>query len=236
MSDTIYGGATNLFFNLALERFGCGVELNASYNIQLDTQYVQLNFVDGRVRAKWHEQPVHVLHFNGNGRHKHSQMRNHLVTGSDSPVGTENGKVQTHTSNILEQQYVFTTMRNMPAEKNFHYISGYETAHRRKLEMSPNSRSILRNLKHICIGLHVHTDPLQLHKTLHSLRENTKQAFDLLLLPDGPDDATKFALNRIRDLPLSGMTDPLGPPACFNRLANASSVVTLIALWSRCTA
>jgi GT2 family glycosyltransferase len=84
----------------------------------------------------------------------------------------------------------------------------------------------------ICIGVHVHAEPQRLQATLDSLRRNTGQTFDLLLLPDGPDDATKAALNFLRDLHQSGTPDPLGPPACFNRLVTSTNAEIVILLES----
>jgi glycosyltransferase involved in cell wall biosynthesis len=84
----------------------------------------------------------------------------------------------------------------------------------------------------ICIGVHVHAEPQRLRATLDSLRSNTGLAFDLLLLPDGPDDATKAVLNILRDLQQSGTPDPLGPPACFNRLVTSTTAGIVILLES----
>lgn len=84
----------------------------------------------------------------------------------------------------------------------------------------------------ICIGVHVHAEPLRLKATLDSLWSNTRQAFDLLLLPDGPDDATKAALNTSGNLHQSGTSDPLGPPACFNRLVTSTTAGIVILLES----
>jgi glycosyltransferase involved in cell wall biosynthesis len=84
----------------------------------------------------------------------------------------------------------------------------------------------------ICIGVHVHAEPQRLQATLDSLRSNTRQTFDLLLLPDGPDDATKAALNILHNLQQSGTPDPLGPPACFNRLVSSTTAEVVIFLES----
>ncbi|HEX6482488.1 MAG TPA: glycosyltransferase [Ktedonobacteraceae bacterium] len=87
-------------------------------------------------------------------------------------------------------------------------------------------------MKHVCVGVHVHAEPERLLATLESLRKHTSQAIDILLLPDGPDDATKAVLDTLCDLPQSGTADPLGPPACFNRLANTTNAEVLILLES----
>ncbi len=87
-------------------------------------------------------------------------------------------------------------------------------------------------MKDICVGVHVHAEPERLLATLESLRKHTSQAIDVLLLPDGPDDTTQATLDTLRDLPQSGTVGPLGPPACFNRLAQATNAEVLILLES----
>jgi glycosyltransferase involved in cell wall biosynthesis len=87
-------------------------------------------------------------------------------------------------------------------------------------------------MKRVRIGIHVHVEPERLHATLASLRMNTSRPVDLLLLPDGPDEATKAALATLRNLPQSGTIEPLGPPACFNRLAVATDASVLVLLES----
>jgi hypothetical protein len=61
-------------FNLALAHLDCGVELDASYNVQLNSQNVQLQDRNGQVKAFWQNRPVRVLHFNGRGRHKYPEL------------------------------------------------------------------------------------------------------------------------------------------------------------------
>jgi len=78
-------------FNLALARLQCGVELEASYNIQLHVQNVQFNNVNGRIQASWQGRTVHVLHFSGTGRHKYPQLRNLFARVPDPLVGSGNG-------------------------------------------------------------------------------------------------------------------------------------------------
>lgn len=87
-------------------------------------------------------------------------------------------------------------------------------------------------MQSICIGIHVHAEPERLQATLAALRLHTRQNFELLLLSDGPDDATQAALHALRDLPQSGTVEPLGAPACFNRLAAASNSDILVFLES----
>ena len=62
-------------FNLALAHLQCGVELDASYNLNLNWHDVQLRRVHGRIEAAWCGRPVRVLHFNGCGRNKYSEWR-----------------------------------------------------------------------------------------------------------------------------------------------------------------
>lgn len=87
-------------------------------------------------------------------------------------------------------------------------------------------------MKRVCVGIHVHAEPERLKATLDHLQKHTGQAFDLLLLPDGPDSATKAVLDRLRDIPQSGTADALGPPACFNRLASLADADVVVLLES----
>jgi O-antigen biosynthesis protein len=84
----------------------------------------------------------------------------------------------------------------------------------------------------VCIGIHVHAEAERLHATLSSVRANTAGAVELLVLPDGPDEATRDALATIHDLPQSGTAEPLGVPACFNRLAASTDASVLVLLES----
>jgi glycosyltransferase involved in cell wall biosynthesis len=87
-------------------------------------------------------------------------------------------------------------------------------------------------VKRVCVGVHVHAEPERLSATLASLRVNTVHPVELLLLPDGPDAATRALLAGLVDLPQDGTDDPLGPPACFNRLAAGSDAEILVLLES----
>lgn len=64
-----------LVFNLALARLDCGAELDPGYNVQLNNADVDFDWTDGRVTARRQGRPVHVLHFNGNGRWKYPEWR-----------------------------------------------------------------------------------------------------------------------------------------------------------------
>src|SRR5207253_6142326 len=94
--------------------------------------------------------------------------------------------------------------------------------------------SVLRRskMKKICIGIHVQTEAQSLSATLASLRAHTSHDVELLLLPDGPDDATAKALASLRGLPQSGTKRPSGAPASFNRLAASTDADVLVLLES----
>jgi predicted O-methyltransferase YrrM len=74
-------------FNLALARLSCGVELDPIFNIQLNSNDVEFETTNSRVRALWHGRPVRVLHFNGGGRHKYSAWRNLFANVKEPLVG-----------------------------------------------------------------------------------------------------------------------------------------------------
>lgn len=87
-------------------------------------------------------------------------------------------------------------------------------------------------MKNVCIGIHVHSEPQGLRATLKSLRANTSVAYDLLLLPDGPDHATKSTLHELSDLTQSATDEPQGAAACFNRLASNCDAELVVLLES----
>jgi glycosyltransferase involved in cell wall biosynthesis len=70
----------------------------------------------------------------------------------------------------------------------------------------------------VTFGIHVHAEPVRLIQTLNALANGGRHPFRVLLLPDGPDAATRATLATL-DLPRSMTSEALGPPACFNRLA-----------------
>ncbi|HSF28864.1 MAG TPA: glycosyltransferase [Candidatus Tectomicrobia bacterium] len=86
--------------------------------------------------------------------------------------------------------------------------------------------------KHICIGIHAHEQPEQLLATLESVRRHTASSVRLILLPDGPDAHLRQALRGLSEIPQLGTEEPLGPPACFNRLAAATDAEVLVLLES----
>lgn len=79
-------------FNLALARMHCGVELDATYNVQLNSQEVQIRHTEERVRAIWHGRAARVLHFNGLGRHKYPEVRGLFAGQTKSFFGSADGK------------------------------------------------------------------------------------------------------------------------------------------------
>ncbi len=85
----------------------------------------------------------------------------------------------------------------------------------------------------VVVGVHAHAEPAHLVETVRSLRAGGVGDARVVLLPDGPDAALAAALTAeptLADLPHWGTAKPLGPPACFNRLASRSdaSVMVLI--------
>jgi hypothetical protein len=60
-------------FNAALAQSGCGVELNAIYNLQLNRRDVKIFSEGGRPQAEWDGKRIAVLHFNGDGRQKQKE-------------------------------------------------------------------------------------------------------------------------------------------------------------------
>jgi glycosyltransferase involved in cell wall biosynthesis/GT2 family glycosyltransferase len=86
----------------------------------------------------------------------------------------------------------------------------------------------------VLIGVHVHTQPDALSATLASLTAAGGAPFRVVLLPDGPDPATRAAL-RTLPYPQDGAVTALGPPACFNRLARRDRADVIVLLESGCT-
>ena len=83
------------------------------------------------------------------------------------------------------------------------------------------------------VGVHAHAEPAGLVETVRSLRAGGAGNAQVVLLPDGPDATLTAALTTeptLAGLPQWGTAEPLGPPACFNRLASRSdaSVVVLV--------
>lgn len=82
------------------------------------------------------------------------------------------------------------------------------------------------------VGIHVHAEPARLLETIAAVERLARDRLEVVLLPDGPDGPTQRALDRLKRLHQSPTTRPLGPPACFNRLASESDAKFLILLES----
>ncbi len=85
-------------------------------------------------------------------------------------------------------------------------------------------------MKRVCIGIHVRELPEQLLATIESVRLNTTGSFEVVLLPDGPDQQTRQSLRNLTHLGQLTSDHPLGVASCFNRLAsyNDADVVVLL--------
>ena len=83
----------------------------------------------------------------------------------------------------------------------------------------------------VSIGIHVHAEPARLSATLRALSAPSANRVDVIVLPDGPDPETRRALASL-SVPQCGTDEPLGPPACFNRLAARSDGDVVILLES----
>lgn len=83
----------------------------------------------------------------------------------------------------------------------------------------------------VCIGIHLQGEPERLRLTLESLRVNTGASFELMLLGDGVDGATRNFLATL-SLPTSETSQALGAAACFNRLAAESDASVVLMLES----
>ncbi|HEY2031778.1 MAG TPA: glycosyltransferase [Myxococcales bacterium] len=67
-------------------------------------------------------------------------------------------------------------------------------------------------------GIHVHEEPRGLRATLSSI---AGCGAEVVLLPDGPDEAVRGELRKLRDLPQLATAEPRGAPACFNRFVQS---------------
>ncbi len=84
----------------------------------------------------------------------------------------------------------------------------------------------------VCVGIALHAEPDRLAATLAAVRGQTSRDVDIVLLPDGPDDATRRALTALHDVPQLSTLQPRGGAACFNRLAAHSDADIVILLES----
>jgi glycosyltransferase involved in cell wall biosynthesis len=84
----------------------------------------------------------------------------------------------------------------------------------------------------IRVGIHVHSEPERLTETLTHLRAHSPAGIEIVLLGDGPDDATRAALEQLGNVPQSTTVEPRGAAACFNRLIGDGDAELLIFLES----
>lgn len=86
------------------------------------------------------------------------------------------------------------------------------------------------------MGVHAHAEPVRLGETVRSLRVGGEGGgVGVVLLPDGPDAALSAALTSepmLAGLPQWGTAEPLGPSACFNRLASRSDAAVVVVVES----
>jgi glycosyltransferase involved in cell wall biosynthesis len=83
----------------------------------------------------------------------------------------------------------------------------------------------------VMVGVHVHAEPTRLVETVRSLRADRGEDTGIVLLPDGPDAALATALTTeptLAGLPRWGTAEPLGPPACFNRLSARTDAEVIV--------
>ena len=84
----------------------------------------------------------------------------------------------------------------------------------------------------VAVGIHVHAEPTRLRETLAAVDRPARRRPELLLLPDGPDGETQRVVATLPHLRVSATVNPLGPPACFNRLAVETDAGVVILLES----
>lgn len=87
----------------------------------------------------------------------------------------------------------------------------------------------------VCVGVTVHAEPHRLTDTLHYLRAHTDPPVTVVVLPDGPDDETAFALATapgLTGLDQWGSAERRGTAAAFNRLAAGSTADVVVLLES----
>src|SRR5215469_15912548 len=83
----------------------------------------------------------------------------------------------------------------------------------------------------VMVGIHAHAEPARLVETVRSVQANGTDGAGIVLLPDGPDRALSAALTGepvLTSLTQWGTAEPLGPPACLNRLASRCDAQVLV--------
>jgi hypothetical protein len=69
--------------NLALAALNCGVEMDPTYNIHLQSQEVVLRWEGDRMQAVWQGRSARILHFCGWARNKYPEWRGHFARAAD---------------------------------------------------------------------------------------------------------------------------------------------------------
>jgi len=85
-------------------------------------------------------------------------------------------------------------------------------------------------MSRVCVGILLYEQPERLAPMLAALQTGTTVTHDLLILLDGPDEATRATLEGFPDLRVSVTAEPLGAAACFNRLARESDAEAIVLL------
>ena len=83
----------------------------------------------------------------------------------------------------------------------------------------------------VCIGIPVQSEPQRLRATIDSVRRTTHGPVEIVVLPDGPDEATKEFISRL-NIPSVAENGASGGAACFNRLAAFSDAGVIVLLES----
>ncbi len=78
-------------FNLALARLQCGVELDATYNVQLHVQNVEFQQQGARFTATWRGREARVLHFSGGAKRKYPAWQGRFAANAEPLVGEGEG-------------------------------------------------------------------------------------------------------------------------------------------------
>ena len=89
-------------------------------------------------------------------------------------------------------------------------------------------------MKRTLIGIAAHSEPEQFLLTLESLRACTSVPYDLVVVPDGPDEAVRSVLASLNKVDQLETAEARGLPTCFNRLAAANDAELVVLLESGC--
>jgi len=79
---------TQFISNLVLAHLFCGVELDPIFNIQLNWEDVDIDWINGHLQAKWQGEIARIVHFNGQhkvgGRRKYEKWRGSFTTARNT--------------------------------------------------------------------------------------------------------------------------------------------------------